>query len=142
MHASLLTTIGLLQAGSSGETGAKLFWDTWMGTLIAAVLGAAGVVVVLVSVVKGFTFVGQGKPGQAVKIAGGAILLCVFLFRPITMNNVISLVADIFDGSVSNVEQIGKCAKDAKAGADLDPNCVSATTAAPNVSVAPPSSNP
>jgi hypothetical protein len=142
MHASLLTTMSLLQAGSSGETGANLFWDTWMGTLIAAVLGAAGVVVVLVSVVKGFTFVGQGKPGQAVKIAGGAILLCVFLFRPITMNNVISLVADVFDGSVDNIEQIGKCAKEAKNGADLDPNCVSQTTAAPNVTIAPTTSKP
>jgi hypothetical protein len=131
MHAALLTTIGLVQAGNSGEQGANLFWNTWMGTLIAAVLGAAGVVVVLVSLVKGFTFIGQGKPGQAVKIAFGAIALCVFLFRPITMNNVISVVADLFDGSVENIEQIGKCAKETKSGAALDPNCISATTAAP-----------
>jgi hypothetical protein len=131
MHAALLTTIGLVQAGNSGEQGANLFWNTWMGTLIAAVLGAAGVVVVLVSLVKGFTFIGQGKPGQAVKIAFGAIALCVFLFRPITMNNVISVVADLFDGSVENIEQIGKCAKETQSGAALDPNCITSTTAVP-----------
>lgn len=134
MHAALLTTIGLVQAGNSGEQGANLFWNTWMGTLIAAVLGAAGVVVVLVSLVKGFTFIGQGKPGQAVKIAFGAIALCVFLFRPITMNNVISVVADLFDGSVENIEQIGKCAKETQSGAALDPNCITSTTAAPTTS--------
>ena len=133
MHAALLTTIGLLQNGKSGEQGADLFWNTWMGTLIAAVLGAAGVVVVLVSVVKGFTFIGQGKPGQAVKIAFGAIVLCVFLFRPATMNDVISVVADIFDGSVDNIEQISKCAKETQNGADLDPNCVTATSTASTV---------
>jgi hypothetical protein len=129
MHSALLTSIGLIQSGKSGETGADIFWNTWMGTLIAAVLGAVGVVVVLVSVVKGFTFVGQGKPGQAVKIAFGAIVLCVFLFRPATMNDVISLVADIFDGSVDNIEQISKCAKETQSGAELDPNCVTSTTA-------------
>jgi hypothetical protein len=135
MHAALLTTIGLLQNGKSGEQGANLFWNTWMGTLIAAVLGAAGVVVVLVSVVKGFTFIGQGKPGQAVKIAFGAIVLCVFLFRPVTMNNVISVVADIFDGSVTNVQKISDCAKKTQNGADLDPNCVASTSATPSVPV-------
>lgn len=91
-----------------GEKGATLFWNTTMGAVIGALLGAVGVVVVLVSVVKGFTFIGQGKPGQAVKIAFGAIALCIFLFRPVTMNNVISQVADLFDNGLKTT----KCIQD------------------------------
>lgn len=120
MYASILTSIGLLADGQAGETGADLFWKTSAGTLIAALLGAAGVVVVLVSLVKGFTFIGQGKPGQAVKIAFGAIALCVFLFRPSTMNDVISTVANVFDGVLSNTEKISKCAEDGVLEANCD----------------------
>ena len=52
-----------------GKAGADLFWTSGAGKLIGALLGAAGVVVVLISAFKGFSFITQGKPGMAMKPA-------------------------------------------------------------------------
>lgn len=133
MLAALNTVAGLVAAGDSGEKGADLFWNTSMGTIIAAIMGAIGVVTVLVSVVKGFAFVGQGKPGQAVKIAFGAIALCIFLFRPVTMNNVISKMADLFDSGVKTVECIKTGAESANTPG-VPATCASTPAPAPAVS--------
>ena len=117
-----LHTIGTLVAQSSRSAGADLFWDTTIGVVIKALLGAMGVVTVLVSAVKGFTFVGQGKPGQAVKIVAGAILLCVFLFRPETMNDLISTTGGMVSNVIGQANTIQECAQAGDKGlANCDP---------------------
>ena len=98
---------------SSGAKGADLFWDTLPGKIISALFGAAGVLVVLVTAVKGFTAVSQGKPGQAFKSIFGAIFLCVFLFNPPIMNRVINTTSDIFQSLIGDVENIKQCTTDA-----------------------------
>jgi len=89
-----------------GKAGADLFWTSGAGKLIGALLGAAGVVVVLISAFKGFSFITQGKPGMAMKTVVSSIAICIFLFRPETMNDVISLVGSIFQGILGDAEKI------------------------------------
>lgn len=109
---TMLHTVGIAMAnGASRSAGADLFWQTTLGVVIKALLGALGVVTVLVSAVKGFTFVGQGKPGQAVKIVAGAILLCVFLFRPETMNDLISTTGGMVSNVIGQANNIQDCAQ-------------------------------
>jgi hypothetical protein len=89
-----------------GKAGADLFWTSGAGKLIGALLGAAGVVVVLISAFKGFSFITQGKPGMAMKTVVSSIAICIFLFRPETMNDVIALVGNIFQGILGDAEKI------------------------------------
>jgi hypothetical protein len=101
----------LVAAGEDGvgKAGADLFWTSGAGKLIGALLGAAGVVVVLISAFKGFSFITQGKPGMAMKTVVSSIAICIFLFRPETMNDVISLVGSIFQGILGDAENIKSC---------------------------------
>jgi hypothetical protein len=107
MH-SFINQVSVLIQQTAGEKGADQFWNTGPGQLIAALMGAAGVVIVLITAVKGFSFIGQGKPGQAFKAIIAAVAISVFLFRPETMNDVIRLVADLFDGLVGDADELYK----------------------------------
>ena len=107
MH-SFINQVSVLIQQTAGEKGADQFWNTGPGQLIAALMGAAGVFIVLITAVKGFSFIGQGKPGQAFKAIIAAVAICVFLFRPETMNDVIRLVADLFDGLVGDADKLYK----------------------------------
>ena len=107
MH-SFINQVSVLIQQTAGEKGADQFWNTGPGQLIAALMGAAGVVRVLITAVKGFSFIGQGKPGQAFKAIIAAVAISVFLFRPETMNDVIRLVADLFDGLVGDADELYK----------------------------------
>ena len=107
MH-SFINQVSVLIQQTAGEKGADQFWNTGPGQLIAALMGAAGVVLVLITAVKGFSFIGQGKPGQAFKAIIAAVAISVFLFRPETMNDVIRLVADLFDGLVGDADELYK----------------------------------
>lgn len=106
----MLTTITHLiqQANDAGvgRAGADLFWNTTPGKVLGAILGAVGVVVVLITAVKGFSFISQGKPGQAFKAVFVAIVLCVFLFRPTTMNDLIDFVGGMFRDILGDAEKI------------------------------------
>lgn len=104
---SVLNQVVVAAAGDGvGKAGADLFWTSGAGKLIGALLGAAGVVVVLISAFKGFSFITQGKPGMAMKTVVSSIAICIFLFRPETMNDVISLVGSIFQGILGDAEKI------------------------------------
>ena len=104
---SVLNQVVVAAAGDGvGKAGADLFWTSGAGKLIGAILGATGVVVVLVSAFKGFSFITQGKPGMAMKTVVSSIAICIFLFRPETMNDVISLVGNIFQGILGDAEKI------------------------------------
>lgn len=103
MNIHLATTI---LAQSAGEQGAELFWNTTAGKVIGALLGAVGVIVVLVTAVKGFSAVAQGRPGQAFKGIAVAVVLSVFLFRPQTMNDLISFVADLIQSVISDTSEL------------------------------------
>jgi hypothetical protein len=103
---AVLNQAVVVAAEGAGEAGANLFWTSGAGKLIGALLGAAGVVVVLISAFKGFSFITQGKPGMAMKTVVSSIAICIFLFRPETMNDVIALVGSIFQGILGDAEKI------------------------------------
>jgi hypothetical protein len=112
---SVLNQVLVTAGDGVGKQGADLFWTSGAGKLIGALLGAAGVVVVLISAFKGFSFITQGKPGMAMKTVVSSIAICIFLFRPETMNDVISLVGSIFQGILGDAETIKAtvdCGKD------------------------------
>jgi hypothetical protein len=121
-----------LQQQTAGEKGADQFWNTGPGQLIAAIMGAVGVVVVLVTAVKSFSFIGQGKPGQAFKSIIAAVAICVFLFRPETMNDLIRLVADLFDGIVGDADKLYKQVDENSKGFDF--GSTTTTTSVPPAS--------
>lgn len=127
MHSFVNQLATVFVQQTAGEKGADQFWNTGPGQLIAAIMGAIGVVVVLVTAVKSFSFIGQGKPGQAFKSIIAAVAICVFLFRPETMNDVIRLVADLFDGIVSDADNLYDQVDDAP-GFNFNSTTTSTTT--------------
>lgn len=97
----------LIQTAADDATaqGAEAFWSTGAGKFLGAIFGAVGVLVVLVTVVKSFASIAQGGVAKAFKSVFAAIVLCVFLFRPSTINDLIALAGDLFTSVIDGIKQ-------------------------------------
>lgn len=79
-------------------------WDTGILGVVAGALKIAAALIVLAALFKGVKDVMAGKPGNAVKIGIGAVVLATFLWNPTLIGDII----DAFGGvSQKGIEQVG-----------------------------------
>jgi uncharacterized membrane protein len=102
----------ILALGDGAEAGQTAFWDSSAGGILQALLGVAGVLVVLAAVIKVFGKVTSGKMGDAVKIAAGAAVFAVFLFDPTLITTVVNMFSTLVSAAIESfgdvVDKSGK----------------------------------
>lgn len=81
----------------------QAFFDTALGGVVRSFLGAGGILIVIVAILKAIKSVSSGKIGDAVKTILGAVVLAVFMFQPSMITSLISAAAGIIEVIVSSI---------------------------------------
>lgn len=82
------------------------FWESSAGEMVKAILAALGVLVAIGGVLKAVGKLSGQKSSEAFKILGSTLLLCVFLFRPETLTDIINLIADVVESLIGGSSEI------------------------------------
>jgi hypothetical protein len=82
------------------------WFDTPIGTIIQALLGGVGLVVVLLAAVRAFGKIAQGQVPAAVKGLVGAAVVAVFLFRPQLAVALVDTLGNIVSSLLSSVSDV------------------------------------
>jgi hypothetical protein len=85
---------------------AATIWDTALGSLLRAILGAVGVIVLIIGVTKAISSFTQGTPGKGAKIIVGTAVVCAFMFRPQLVNSLIDFFATVLQTFISSADTI------------------------------------
>lgn len=95
----------------TGKAGADAFWSSSIGAVLGAFLGVLGVIVVLIAIVKCIGHVTSGKPGAAVKLAIGALVVAAFLFNPEMLQSLVEIFGNIVSKVIESIGSISDKAK-------------------------------
>lgn len=87
---------------------AATIWDTNLGKMLAAILAAAGVIVLIIGVTKAISSFTQGTPGKGAKIIIGTAVVCAFMFRPQLVNSLIGFFANVLGTFIGSADEIAK----------------------------------
>lgn len=79
------------------KKGIDAFWASDVGHILGAFMAIAGVVVVIIAVMKCFSKVTSGKIGDAVKVALGAAVFAAFLFNPALLTDLIGMFSTLVE---------------------------------------------
>lgn len=82
-------------AGGNGQEGAQTFLDSSAGQTLTTLLGAIGVIVLIVGgllAIKGFV---SGKIGAGIKVLVGTVVICAILFAPDLLLDAVSGIGSL-----------------------------------------------
>jgi hypothetical protein len=82
------------------------FWETGAGETVKALLAALGVLVAIGGVLKGVGKLSGAKPAEAFKIIGITLVLCVFLFQPQLLDDLIGVISKIVKSLIEGTSDI------------------------------------
>lgn len=82
------------------------FWETGAGETVKALLAALGVLVAIGGVLKGVGKLSGAKPAEAFKIIGITLVLCVFLFQPQLLDQLIGVISKVVESLIGGTSDI------------------------------------
>jgi uncharacterized membrane protein len=78
--------------GTGGSTeGVNAFWATSAGNILSMLMAIIGVLLVIGSAFKAASHISNSKPGPALKVFGGALIVAAFLFFPNLITDAIAM---------------------------------------------------
>lgn len=97
MHSTIL---------AAGSSGAAIFWTTPIGLVIRTFLGAIGVMILVVAIMRSVTHVHQGKHGQALRLILGAAVLAAFCIDPTLINDLINAFTSVVSDVIKSISSL------------------------------------
>ena len=90
---------------------ATSFFDSPIGGWVKAILGAVGVIIVIIAVLKAVGNFLNGKIGGGVKTIVGGLVVAAICIQPEIIVNFIDVMANLLNLSADSVEEIGSSAQ-------------------------------
>jgi hypothetical protein len=90
---------------------ATSFFDSPIGGWVKAILGAVGVIIVIIAVLKAVGNFLNGKVGAGVKTIVMGLVVAAICIQPEIITNLINVMADVLNLGADSVEEIGGSAQ-------------------------------
>ena len=111
METLLIPLSDLAVLGSTlGERGIETFWGTGIGGVLGQLLGAAGVLLLIVAGIAAWKTISDGKMGRAVMTFAGAAVIASFLINPGLLGDAASVMGNLFETVMGSLDDFNTSA--------------------------------
>jgi hypothetical protein len=86
-------------------------FDTAIGGIIKALMAAGALIILIIGVMKAVSAFTSGQPGKGAKTIIGTAVVCVFLFRPELLSQLIAFMSTIVEAVIGSGNDIVDGAK-------------------------------